>query len=178
MNFIEYTFKNILDLHNNSFLIGIAHFLFALFIALYGILTKKNSFDTYYIYGMILLVISWTFYDGECPITYYLKKSKNKEYVAGEDSNDLDEIFSSFNSNKNIVKKIIFISNFLEVYSLYIVSRRNHYPWYILNIVPLFTLIYLMLCRYIKQSYKSNIFLSFQFIVKIYFVLVLLTLII
>ena len=176
MNFINEYFIGLFKEHNNNYFLGISHFLFAYFISLYGIFTKKNSFDFFYIFGIILLVTSWTFYDGECPITYYVKKSKNKNYIAGEDSNDLDEIFSSFASIKNIVKQISFISNFLLVISLYLVLSRNYNHWYIIFIIPLFTLIYLMACRYIKQSYKSNLFFIFQLIVKIYFILVLLKL--
>ena len=175
MNFINEYFIGLFKEHNNNYFLGISHFLFAYFISLYGIFTKKNSFDFFYIFGIILLVTSWTFYDGECIITYYIKKSKNNNYIAGEDSNDLDDIFSSFNQTKNIAKQIIFFSNFLLVISLYLVLNRNNYPWYIKNVIPLFTFIYLMSCRYIKQSYKSKIFLGFQFIVKIYFIFVLLT---
>ena len=152
MNLIKGMFTDLLKRHNNNLLLGIAHFLFALFIGFYGIVTKKNKFDIFYIYGILLLVISWTFYDGECPITYYVKKSKNKNYIAGEDSNDLDEIFSSFASIKNIVKQIIFISNFLLVISLYLVLSRNYNHWYIIFIIPLFTLIYLMACLLLRSG--------------------------
>jgi hypothetical protein len=108
-------------------IIGILHFLLAILISLYGLLFEKSYYDKLYLFYEILLLISWTFYKGECPISYYSKKYTDKNYVLGSDSLDLHDIHDIFGTNnKNIIDMLIELSLISNVISIYCHFHENY----------------------------------------------------
>lgn len=154
--------------YNINIIVGILHFLLAIIIPFYGILFKKSWFDYIYILYTILVVISWTFFNGECMLTYYHKKQQNENYNAGEDSTDLTDMNSLFGS-KEMVYYVITISIFLNAISEYIVLQRNQFSIYLYTTLPLFHIIYTMLLRIQTNLHKNELFLFTQEIFKLYF---------
>jgi hypothetical protein len=135
-------------------IIGILHFLFAILISLYGLLVEKGDYDKLYLFYIILLIISWTFYNGECPISYYSKKYKDKNYVAGSNTLDLHDIHDAVGkNNKNIIDILIGLSLISNVISLYIVSSRNQYPNIISFIFPFIYATYVIFLRIKSNDY-------------------------
>ena len=143
-------------------IIGILHLLLAIIIPLYGLLFKKSDYDKLYLFYEILLVISWTFYDGECVVSYYSKKYKDNNYVAGFDTLDLHDIHDIFGkNNKNIMDMLIALSLILNVISIYIVLSRNQYPNIISFMFPFIYATYVIFLRikcndydFVHQIYK------------------------
>jgi hypothetical protein len=132
---------------------------------------SKNSFDFIYILYTILISISWTFYNGECPLTYYIKKINNDNYIAGTESTDIKDMYLVFGS-KELVYYIITISLFMTSTSYYLVLKRNNYPNYIYILLPMMQLLYILSLRIQhKNLYKNKIFLLFQEFFKYYFIL-------
>lgn len=165
---LQYIFND-----NNNKYIGLLHLIFALFISLYGFIFKKNSFDYIYILYICLVIVSWTFYNGECPLTYYIKKQQNNKYIAGKDSTDLTDMYLLFGSKK-IVDGFIFVSIFLNAVSEYIVLKRNNYSFFIQTGFPLAHILYTMSLRiYSGNLYNNAAFLTIQDSFKALFILFL-----
>ena len=163
---------------NNIKIIGIFHLFFAIFMSLYGILFKKSFFDYFYIFYTILLLISWTMYNGECLLTYYIKKHLNNNYICGQDSTDLKDMYL-LTGSKTLTYIFVFFTIFLNTLSEYIVLKRNNYPNYIYYGIPISHLIYnLMLRFFINNLYKNKLFLILKNIFKFYFIIMLILLII
>lgn len=164
-------FQNIINfIEKNDKIVGIIHLLLALYISFYGMIFSKNSFDFIYILYTILISISWTFYNGECPLTYYIKKINNDNYIAGTESTDIKDMYLAFGS-KEIVYYIITISLFMTSISYYLVLKRNNYPNYIYILLPIMQLLYILSLRIQhKNLYKNKIFLLFQEFFKYYFI--------
>jgi len=162
--------ENLENSYNINTIVGILHFLFATIIPFYGILCKKSWFDYIYILYTILVIISWTFYNGECMLTYYHKKQQNKNYNAGEDSTDLTDMNILFGS-KEIVYYVITITIFLNTISEYIVLQRNQFSIYLYTTLPLFHIIYTMLLRTQTNLHKNKEFLFLQEFFKFYFII-------
>jgi len=161
----------LLFLEKNDKTIGVLHTIYAIFIAFYGILFKKNWFDFIYIFLNIITLISWTFYNGECVLTYLIKKNKNKNYIAGTESTDLTDMYLLFGS-KEIVYFIVTISLFINALSMYFVLKRNNFPYFIYYLLPLFQLLYTISLRIQhKNLYKNNLFLISQNFFKFYFII-------
>lgn len=139
-------------------IIGFLHFIFAIFISTYGLFIKKNKYDNLYLFYIILLIISWTFYNGECLISYYTKKNNDKDYVAGTETSDLQDIYEIFGKNsKNIIDNIIIFSLMSNVISQYIVFSRNEYPDIISISVPF---IYITYCIMLRIKYSNLNFIQ------------------
>lgn len=158
-----------LEKHDKT--IGVMHILYAIFIAFYGLIFKKNSFDYIYIILTVFTVITWTFYNGECVLTYLIKKNKDKNYIAGKESTDLTDMYLLFGS-KEIIYFTVTISLFINMISLYLVLKRNNFPYFIYYPLPLFQLLYTISLRIEhKNLHKNKLFLISQNFFKIYFII-------
>jgi hypothetical protein len=107
-------------------IIGFFHIIATLCFAFYGF-TKKNNFDYYYVVCMFLLLLSWNFLQGECIITYVVKKIENPNYKLGADILNVTDIQSILFFDYNTLILILLFINFLLIYSLGIVLYRNNY---------------------------------------------------
>ena len=126
-------------------LIGFLHFLFFLCISVYGFIIKKNKFDYFYILLNVLIFLSWTFFEGECCISYYEKKKKNKDYVAGSNNINIDDMFLWLGAEyKDIFYVVLRIFSIASYISIYIVLKRNGYPNYII-----FSYIFMLFLYYV-----------------------------
>ena len=106
-------------------IIGV-HILVMLYLALYGIVTRKSKWDYVYlivVYGVWLL---WTFNNGECIITLKYKCLVNPEYDPGEDPNS--ELKWAFPDYIDYIKRFELARNILMCVSMYLVYKRNHIP--------------------------------------------------
>ena len=100
---------------------------------MYGYISRKNSFfDFLYLFIVYGSALSWTFYDGECPLTYYHKKAIDPSYTGRDTkiSDDMTSIFgkeveSFINKHDKIVYFVVFIINAI---SIYVVARRQNFP--------------------------------------------------
>lgn len=144
-------------------------------MVIYGFIFIKNWFDNFYIIILVLTTLSWTFYNGECLISYYSKKSKNKNYIAGEDISDLNDMYQNFFSRK-FVDSTIYICSFVIIISEIIVLKRNNYNKYICYLFPILQLSYVIFLKIYKKIYQSKIlllineFFKFSFIVILIFI--------
>lgn len=151
--------------------IGLLHSLFSCFISFYGFIIPKNDFDIYYIIYQFIVVISWTFYNGECLLTYYIKKCENKDYVAGKESVDLKDMYMLFGSKENTYLLVsIFI--IINAFSIFIVLRRMGFPQYIYYSLPLLHFLYAISLRvYPYNLHENKYFLISQEIFKFVFII-------
>lgn len=169
---LERLFENI-----NEKYVGLFHLFSSVFTSLYGILFKKSWLDYLYVFYTLIILISWTFFNGECALSYYIKKKANKNYIAGEESTDIKDMYLLLGS-KNIAYFGVTFFTFVNVVSTYIVLKRNNYPSYIYYSFPLLSLLYTISLRVSPINLHENkTFLFTQEIFKAYFILILLILI-
>jgi hypothetical protein len=123
-------------------IISILHGLLASFLNIYGFIIKKNWFDFYYLFYIYLVAFSWTFYNGDCLITYYYNKQKNKNYKPGnfKEESDLHHILGK-EYIPFLRKHHVLIVSLLVIFcilSMYRVMVRQNIP--ISSILILFTI--------------------------------------
>lgn len=152
-------------------IIGALHGIFWLYISFYGFVIRKNYFDILYILFQTLIVLSWTFYNGECILTYLVKKKIDRNYIAGTESTDAKDMYLLFGS-KELLLFASTISVIINSLSIYLVLKRNNYSKIILYSLPLFYLLYTLSLRIqIKDIYKNKLFLISQEFFKYYFMI-------
>jgi len=146
-------------------IIGVLHFLATLIINLYAFLFAKNRFDIAYILFMMAVVISWTFYRGECWISYYQKKKKNPNYVAGSIADDLSDINELFGVKNAAFVRVYFLAMMCaNALSLYLVFVRNSYPVWLSRAFCSLFLFYVFVMRFAPEWMYHPLF-SLIFIV-------------
>jgi hypothetical protein len=140
-------------------LVGFLHFIFFLFVSTYGFAFKKNKFDYFYILLNMLIFLSWTFFEGECCISYYEKKKKNKDYVAGSNNQNVDDMFLWLGPEyEDIFYVLVRVLSIFGYISIYLVLKRNDYPNYI--IYP-YILMYLLYYVYLRIPNISSFYHNF-----------------
>lgn len=154
-------------------IIGVLHIIFATLISFYGFIFKKSWFDYVFIFYNIIIVLSWTFYNGECLITYYIKKYYDNNYISGKDPTDLKDMYLLF-GNKYYTFLIVSSTILINVLSEYIVLKRNGYSSFEYIGIPLSHLMYTIALRTFKKLYENNLFLYIQNFFKLLFTIFLL----
>ena len=75
-------------------------------ITIYPFIITSTCYDIYYINYFFLIMMSYTFLNGECPISFVCKKMITPKYEAGENINDYVELYQVF-PNKYYVNNYI-----------------------------------------------------------------------
>ena len=154
-------------------ILGIIHLVHCPCLIIYPYVT--DCFDFLYIIYFFGILFSYTFINGECPISYIYKKWKNPEYIAGSQISDYPEmqvilgkmIQIYFGTNtvlymgsllyvihrSNIPLSIFIIpSSSLSFYFYFIYFYRVHPLFYIIqNMVK--TILFLFMLCLIKNKY-------------------------
>jgi hypothetical protein len=155
----------------NDLFIPIVHFITIIFSSSYAFIFKKNKFDFIYLLISYLVLLHWTFFNGECSITYYFKKQKDSNHIAGKDLH-INEFTILFKEHANIIKFFNIACNILLVISLYITFNRNNIPDYIsITFLSIFE-IYSCGVYFFTNHYKNETFLMFQHVIRFLTILI------
>ena len=132
--------------------IGVIHFLHNPLLILYPVLIRNPIFDLLYIKYFFATMFSYTFFDGECPVSFLYKRIMDSNYIAGDRIDDYDEIYMVWPNR-------IFVQNYLATTTgLYGCSLL--YTMYRINISPAFAtgmgLFVLLYLSGIKEVYFSR----------------------
>ena len=77
-----------------EFWVGILHIIFSFSVASYGIITESSEYDLFYMIIILLILIGWTFSNGECIINNIFNRIDN---ITGNnilESRDISIVFS------------------------------------------------------------------------------------
>ena len=121
------------------------HTLLTIFNYFYGYFTKKNSFDFFYLFYGYFVDLSWSFYKGHCPISYYYKKIKN----SSDETTDADDFNLIFGKKyepfmKKYHRLIFNVGMMIYLVSFYLVMVRQKFP-----MIPIFILLFIHASYYI-----------------------------
>ncbi len=142
---------------------GIVHLIIPIIQSVYCFIFKRNWFDIFYIFVLYFIYLHWSFFNGECIISYWHKKKLDSTYIAGQDvfAHDYSEIFNSTMSYLFAV-----FTNIFAMYNLYIIFKRNKLPLQLVYAFIIITQIYFFGIKLFDEPYKNNSYLLFQDIYK------------
>ncbi len=103
------------------------HIAVILFVSFYVFLFKKNRFDYAYIAYIYLVILHWTFFNGECCVSYIYKRLKYDNYNAGDNLKD-NELTSLLHMNPNTVFIMANIHILFVILNLWLIVKRNRIP--------------------------------------------------
>lgn len=146
----------------NDVIIAVLHLCFGLFFSFYGILFNKNRFDFIYLSIIYFLLLHWTFFNGECAVSYIIKSINDPEYIPGKDTkNEMDQLYT----NDFVKKCVSVIVAIAWVYTILTVFIRNKITLLFYGTFLFFYLFYKLICKFFEDRY-SNHFLILQDFVK------------
>ena len=102
--------------------IGICHLLHSPILILFPYYI--STCDFLYIHYFFVIMLSYTYIHGECPISYVCKKILDKTYIAGNKVEYYPEMLTIF-STENQISLYFFITTTLYLSSLFYVIRRS-----------------------------------------------------
>ena len=106
----------------------ILHFFLICYMCLYAFVCKRTRWDYFYLLFVYCIVFQWTFYNGECSLAYYYKKTDDLDYVAGANFKTDYEIAFGHHFWFNTYTKV---RNIAFGLSVLLVSRRNSIPFFL-----------------------------------------------
>lgn len=108
--------------------INFFHVLLTLLIVHYPLLVNTNyHYDFVYILFMFALVYSYILLNGECFISYFIKKYKNPAYKAGTDVSVNDEYKSVLFNSDTIAKYCIYYILIAMIMAGFVVLWRHRF---------------------------------------------------
>jgi hypothetical protein len=150
--------------------IGIFHLMHSPFLILFPFIV--NTFDLFYIIYFFSIMLSYTFLNGECPISYTCKRMMDTQYMAGTNVKYYPEM--EYLLNKKTIDYYFGITTFLYIISLVFVLYRSNMFSYMIVFVLLFYYVLLvnysiktqMHFRVVQEITKYTLGLTLLFLVK------------
>ena len=148
--------------------IGTFHLCGMLIENVYGFFFGKNMmFDKLYIISFVSIPFSWVVCKDECIISYLMKKLENKNYILGNEPENVKDISELF-SNENQYLIFYNVNNLCRVFSVIIVNNRTTN---INNSFMIPTCILYLCYNYditYKLNYRKKLYPYFQIILSTY----------
>jgi hypothetical protein len=108
--------------------ISLFHVAFTVLIVNYPFLVDKNYYyDFIYILLMFGLLYSYIYLNGECFVSYFVKKYKNPNYLAGTNVSVMDEYKTVLFNSEFIAKYCIYYILIAMIVAGFIVLRRHRF---------------------------------------------------
>ena len=145
--------------------LGVFHLLHAPILTFIPFYVNNQLADIIYINYFFLIMFSYTFINGECPISYISKKIIDRDYFAGKDIEYYPEMRMFFNTDKDI-QDYFTTTSIAYLFALLYVINRTNIPGYVF-ILPIGTLSYYFLFVKVYNTKKeTQHFIICQEIVK------------
>jgi hypothetical protein len=148
--------------------VGIIHLCGMIMEDTYGFIVGKNIFlDKLYIISFVCIPFSWILCKDECIISYIMKKVENKNYILGNQPENVNDISNLFTNEQQY---FIFynVNNLLRTFSVIIVNRRTTK---INDVIIIPTCILYLFYNYditYKLNYRKLLYPYFQIILCFY----------
>jgi len=147
-------------------IIGIFHICHSFLLTIYPYV---YDYDVEYVNYYMWILLSYTYLNAECPISYVYKKIKDPLYIAGTTLTSFDDMYAI--APKEYVDIYVFIMSCLSTSSLFMVLIRLKTPFISIGTNGIIVLYYIILSRYSGSG--SNIrtyFMYYQWVLRMYLI--------
>ena len=131
------------------------HFYFLFFVCFYPLLFPKK-YDLFYLFIILLLLIHWATFRGECILSYFEKKILNPEYKLGDDRTNHPYIDIIFNKRLQILWTVSGILMFLAFSFVIIRFVKTHTNSLYIDLSTYLIILIITLLIILINIYKEN----------------------
>jgi hypothetical protein len=128
-------------------------------LASYAFLFSRSKYDVLLLGIIYTVALLWSLYKGECPLSYYLKKYKDPNYVLGSNVYS-EDIYVVFGPNYVPAMKLFYtiVNPILQTATLYLLLKRQHFSTIVTIMYPLLFYGYYYTTRFLKTHWFSPLF--------------------
>ena len=150
-------------------IIGIYHICHSFFLSIYPFNCQDDiAFVNYY----TMILLSYTYLNAECPISYIYKKMKDPSYIAGTTLTSFDDMYAI--APKEYVNMYVFVMTCLSMGNLCMVLARLKTPFITISTNGIIVLYYIILSRYKDSDDDTrSFFMYYQWVLRIYLLYVI-----
>jgi len=149
-------------------MLGILHLFGMVTKNIYGIIIAKNIiFDRIYLTIFLSIPVSWILFKDECIISYAIKKYNNKQYILGNNPEDVDDISNLF-FNKRLYTLFYHSNQVLKIISIIIVNNRTINISYFIFVPTILLYTFYIYDILYKINYRKKLYPYFQVILLLY----------
>lgn len=149
-------------------IIGIFHICHSFLLSIYPFI---YNYDIEYVNYYVWILLSYTYFNAECPISYIYKKIKDPSYIAGTSLTSFDDIYAIV--PKEYANTYVFIMSCLSIYGLFIALNRLKTPFISIATNGIIALYYIVLSRYNDNDTHSEshlLFMYYQWTLRMYLI--------
>lgn len=137
----------------------------------YGVLFRKNPADWVFLIITLIVLLHWTFLNGECLVSFLHKSNEDPQYVAGS------EVFNSkdmyvLGISPEVIRTVMGAFTFVWAVSIYLVMQRNGFPLSLNIFFLIFLFVYNGSLRWFDKHYENPSFHIVQHACLVSFVVV------
>jgi len=153
--------------------VGMLHLFGMVIENIYGfVITKNVLFDKLYAISFISIPFSWVICKDECIISYIMKKLENKNYILGDEPENVKDISNLF-INENQYLLFYNVNSLCRIFSVIIVNNRTSKINDSLIIPTCILYLYYNYDITYKLNYRKVLYPYFQIILCIYLTIIL-----
>jgi hypothetical protein len=140
-------------------IVSILHSLSAFFLSSYAFLFRRSKYDYLILAIIYTMALLWSLYKGECPLSYYLKKYNDPNYVLGSNVYS-DDIYVVFGTKYVPAMKAFYtiVNPILQTATLYLLLKRQHFSRPVTIVYPLLFYVYYYTTRFLKTDWFNPFF--------------------
>jgi hypothetical protein len=154
-------------------IVGSLHVLLIIFVLIYTFILSQSRFDIVYIYFTLGAILSWTFFNGECIITYLTKLNKNADYIPGQEIDNKDDVSYVLPCGKESIHVLMIVMQGLWIRNFNVVFSRNNLPNMIAYVFSSLWVVYVLLLNYFTELHINADFHFYQNIIKYSFITII-----
>lgn len=147
-------------------IIGIFHMCHSFLLTIYPYVYDYD-YDVDYLNYYAWILLSYTYLNAECPISYLYKKIKDPTYIAGTTLTSFDDMYAI--APKEYVNLYVFIMTCLSMSTLFMVLIRLKTPFVNIGTNGIIVLYYIILSRY-SGSDNRVFFMYYQWLLRMYLI--------
>ena len=145
-------------------IIGIFHICHLFVLTIYPYI---YAYDVEYVNYYVWILLSYTYLNAECLISYLYKKLQDPSYIAGTTLTSFDDMYNI--APKEYVNMYVFTMSFLFMCSLWMVLTRLNTSLITIVTNGIIVLYYIILSRY-TDSETRLYFMYYQWVLNMYLI--------
>ena len=145
-------------------IIGIFHMCHSFALMIYPYI---YDYDVEYVNYYVWILLSYTYLNAECPISYLYKKMRDPSYIAGTTLTSFDDMYTI--ASKEYVNLYVFIMTCLSMGSLFMVLARLKTPFISICTNGMIVLYYIILSRH-SDGDSRLFFMYYQWTLRMYLI--------
>jgi hypothetical protein len=139
---------------------GLFHIIHCPLLILFPLIVQNSILDHFYVIYFFIMMLLYTFTDGECPVTYLCKKKLKISGINLDRYPELEYLFPNINTSKFHYYFAITTGTYLLIL-FNVIYRINIYSYFLIFTLLILSIYFLRVRSYLKSLINFTLFQKF-----------------